>query len=201
MRWRAEREANAMELESPRDRRSAVAWARSVLSGSSTVFLDTETTGLGFGAEIVDVAVIAASGEVIADLLVRPLRRIPSEATRIHGITDEDVAGAPCWSDALEVLRPLLADRDIVVYNVAFDRTMLRQCCERIGAVVPRAGWHCAMKAYAAYRQEQVRGRAGFRWHSLPVAAASFGLRPGLHRARDDAEVCRQVVLAMAEMG
>jgi DNA polymerase-3 subunit epsilon len=192
--WSAE-----MYLEPPRDRHSAVAWSRDVLAGPDTVFLDTETTGLGRGAEIVDVAVIAATGEVLADLLVRPDHRIPFEATRIHGIRDEDVAGAACWSDVLDLLRPVLIDREIVVYNVGFDRTMVRQCCERIGAAVPRASWHCAMKAYAAYRQERVRGRPGFRWHSLPVAAASFGLPPGGHRALADAEVCRRVVRAMAE--
>ncbi len=189
-----------MYLEPPRDRRSAVAWSRYVLAGSDTVFLDTETTGLGNGAEIVDIAVISATGEVLVDLMVRPVQRIPYQATSIHGITNEDVAAAPCWPDVLDRLRPVLAEREIVVYNVGFDRSMVRQCCERIGAVVPRAEWHCAMKAYAAYRQERVRGRPGFRWHSLPVAAASFGLRPGGHRALADAEVCRQVVLAMAEM-
>jgi DNA polymerase III epsilon subunit-like protein len=97
-------------------------------------------------------------------------------------------------------LRPILLDREIVVYNVGFDRTVVRQCCERIGTIVPRATWHCAMKAYAAYRQERVRGRPGFRWHSLPVAAASFGLTPGGHRALADADVCRRVVLSMAEI-
>ena len=183
-----------MDLETPIDRASAIAWARSVLMRDETVFLDTETTGLGRGAEIVDIAVVTASGEVLVDLMVRPFGRIPFEATQIHGISDEDVAGAPCWSDALDLLRPILFDREIVVYNVGFDRTMLRQCCDRIGALVPRAGWHCAMKAFAAYRQERVRGRPGFRWHSLPAAAAWFGLPAGGHRALADAEVCRRVV-------
>jgi len=167
---------------------------------AETVFLDTETTGLGKGAEIVDIAVVTATGDVLVDLMVRPSGRIPFEATQIHGIRDEDVAGAPCWSDVLDLLRPLLLGREIVVYNVGFDRTIVRQCCDRVGAAIPRASWHCAMKAYAAFRQERVHGRAGYRWHSLPVAAASFGLPAGGHRALADAEVCRRVVLAMAEM-
>lgn len=189
-----------MDLNPPKDRPSAVAWARAIVAGPETIFLDTETTGLGHGAEIVDIAVVTAAGEVLVNLMVRPTAPIPFEATRIHGIRDADVAGAPCWSDVLDLVRPVLLDREIVVYNVGFDRTMVRQCCDRIGALIPRAGWHCAMKAYAAYRQERVRGRPGYRWHSLPVAAASFGLSPGGHRALADAQVCRRVVLAMAEL-
>src|SRR5262245_1106519 len=120
------------------------------MADTETVFLDTETTGLGKGAEIIDVAVVTATGEVLIDQLVRPSGGIPFEATRIHGIRDKDVAGAPCWSEVLGLLRPILFDREIVVYNVGFDRTMVRQCCDRVGVLIPRAGWHCAMKAYAA---------------------------------------------------
>jgi DNA polymerase III epsilon subunit-like protein len=190
-----------MNLENPYDRRSAVAWSRTVISAAETVFLDTETTGLGATAEIVDIAVIAASGEVLVDALVKPGRRIPIEATRIHGIRDEDVAFAPSWEERMPRLRTVLLDRLGVVSNVGFDRTMVRQCCDRCGAVVPRAAWQCAMKAYAAFRQEGSGGRSGFRWHKLPDAAAAFGLAPGGHRALADAEVCRQVVAAMAETG
>jgi DNA polymerase III subunit epsilon len=188
-----------MIFESPFDRRSAVAWSRSVLAAEETVFLDTETTGLGPSAEIVDIAVITVDGEVLMDELVRPDCRIPFEATQVHGITDQDVVLAPVWSEVLERLRPVLSERPIVVYNAEFDRTMVRQSCDRISAAIPHASWHCAMKAYAAYRQERVRGRPGYRWHSLPAAAASFGLAAGGHRARADAQVCRQIVLAMAE--
>ncbi|MEA2584358.1 MAG: polymerase subunit epsilon [Thermomicrobiales bacterium] len=186
-----------MSFETPFDRTSAVAWSRAVVAVPETVFLDTETTGLGPSAEIVDVAVITVNGEVLVDALVRPGCRIPNEATRIHGIRDEDVATAPTWPEILELLSPVLSDRPVVVYNAGFDRTMVRQCCDRVGALFPRASWHCAMKAYAAYREE--RGRTGSRWHKLPAAAASFGLAPGGHRALADAEVCRRIVWAMAE--
>jgi DNA polymerase-3 subunit epsilon len=168
---------------------------------ADAVFLDTETTGLAATAEIVDIAVISVSGEVLVDALVRPVRGIPREATRIHGIRDEDVALAPSWEEVLPRLRAVLVDRLVVVYNAGFDRAMVRQCCDRAGAVLPRATWQCAMKAYAAYRQEPSRGRSCYRWHSLPDAAAAFGLRSGGHRALADAEVCRRVVAAMAETG
>lgn len=188
-----------MSMLQPHDRQSAVLWSRSILADSDTIFLDTETTGLGPRAEIVDIAVIAASGDVLLDVLVRPHRPIPIDATRIHGIRNEDVMDAMSWCDVVEILGPILVDRQVVVYNATFDQTMVHQCCDRIGVPSPTASWLCAMRAYAAFRGERGRGPGGHRWHSLPNAAAAFGLRPGGHRARADAEVCRQVVVAMAE--
>jgi DNA polymerase-3 subunit epsilon len=188
-----------MSLIAPNDRQSAVLWSRSIFAANETVFLDTETTGLGPAAEIVDIAVISATGEVLIDVLVRPDRPIPYEATRVHGIRDQDVQTAAPWCDVFEFIAPILAHRQIVVYNASFDHGMVRQCCERVGALFPTATWVCAMKAYAAFREERGRGRGGHRWHSLPNAAAAFGLRPGGHRALADAEVCRRVVLAMAQ--
>jgi DNA polymerase-3 subunit epsilon len=75
---------------------------------------------------------------------------------------------------------------------------MLQQCCDRFGAAMPNADWQCAMKAYAAFRHDRSRRHAGYRWHSLPDAAATFGLASGGHRALADAEVCRRIVMEMA---
>jgi len=186
-----------MSVIAPNDRQSAVLWSRTLVTATETIFLDTETTGLGPAAEIVDIAVVTATGEVLLDVLVRPSRPIPADATRIHGITNHDVARAPEWCDVIEILMPILRERQIVVYNALFDQTMVRQCCDRIGAPFPLASWLCAMKAYAAFYGGSGGGRN--RWHSLPKAAAAFGLQPGGHRALADAEVCRRVVLAMSE--
>ena len=63
------------------------------------IYLDTETTGFGPRAEIVDIAAVSAAGEVLLESLVQPTRRIPADATRVHGITNADVKDAPAWCD------------------------------------------------------------------------------------------------------
>lgn len=63
------------------------------LSTENAIIIDTETTGLGFDAEIVEfTAICADSGKVIVNELVKPTCSIPAEATAIHGITDVDVS-------------------------------------------------------------------------------------------------------------
>ena len=74
--------------------RQARAWLE-----ANALILDTETTGLGDDAEVVELAVIDCAGAVLLDTLVRPSGPVPAEAAAIHGITDAMLADAPTWSE------------------------------------------------------------------------------------------------------
>jgi len=176
----------------------AIAWAREVVRDPGTVFLDTETTGLDARAEIIDIAIVDLDGRTLLDTLVRPRARIPAEASAIHGIRDHHVAGAPWWGDVYGEVLALLTDRRIVVYNASYDRRILHQCCDAHLLPPPQCAWECAMQRYAEYAGERSQWGRGFRRHKLEVAAGVFGIAPGGHRARADADVCRQVVQQMA---
>ena len=99
-----------------------------LLSSIYTV-LDTETTGLQKDDRAVSFALIRVTQRKIVDTmyhLVHPQRRIPSEVTAIHGITDEDVAQSPF----LETLLPTIQQHVVesiayVAHNAPFDRRML----------------------------------------------------------------------------
>lgn len=183
-------------------RDNALAWALNVASDPSTVFLDTETTGLEADAEICDIAIIAVDGTVLFDELVRPMRDIPAEATAVHGIWPVDVERAPFWSEIATAIREITRDRRVVVYNAAYDAGIINQCCSAVGIEPFAQDWQCAMKAYSEYdgtRSTHPR-RPGFKWHKLDDAARHFGIQPGGHRALPDTETCRQVVLEMAAL-
>lgn len=180
------------------DRGGAVAWARAVACDPDTVYLDTETTGLADAAEILEVAVVAGDGRVLLDTLVRPRQAIPRDATRIHGIGDGDVVGAPDWRIVNAYLCQALVGRRVIVYNAEFDRRLVAQSCRLHGVPAPDCAWECAMRAFAAFRAEPAGFRGDFRWHRLEVAVATFGAPPGGHRALGDALACRAVVRGMA---
>jgi DNA polymerase-3 subunit epsilon len=174
----------------------AIEWAKQRASDTGTVYLDTETTGLGPDAEIVDIALIGADGRVLLDTLVQPLGAIPEAASAIHGLTAEHLVSAPLWADVAGAVLELISGRTVVVYNAEYDFRIVQQCCRRYGVPEPEAFspalvWDCAMRAFSDYMGAR-------RWHKLDAAAAQFGHPPGGHRALGDALACRSVVLGMA---
>ena len=91
--------------------------------------VDVETTGIVPGQdrvlELAAVAVVPGSEpKVVLDTLVDP--GVPVEWTELHGITDDDVVGAPFLPAVGQALRPLLANRVLVCHNLKFDHAVLR---------------------------------------------------------------------------
>jgi DNA polymerase-3 subunit epsilon len=179
-------------------RAKSIAWAVEAARDPRVVYLDTETTGFGPRAEIVDIAVVSASGELLFESLVKPERRIPPETSAIHGIYDADVRHAPQWDDLYDALAEILDGRRILVYNVTFDRQMVTQECGRYALSAPAADWECAMKKYAGFHGNWDPGKRWYKFVKLERAVLTFGAEPGGHRAAADAFACRAVVLGMA---
>jgi DNA polymerase-3 subunit epsilon len=179
-------------------RAKAIAWASAVANDPRAVYLDTETTGFGPRAEIIDIAVVSGAGEVLLESLVQPRRRIPWDATAIHGITDTDVRDAPFWIDLYDEVMRALDGRRIVVYNVTFDKQMVSQACDQYALAAPTAQWDCAMKKYAGFHGNWDPRKRWFSFVKLERAVLTFGAEPGGHRAAADAFACRAVVLGMA---
>jgi DNA polymerase III subunit epsilon len=176
---------------------------RQMIGRGEYLVLDTETTGLN-RAEIVQIAVIDAQDNVLLDTLVRPVNRIPYDATRIHGITDSMVADAPAWGDLTSQVEALLRGRDLVVYNAVFDRRMLHQTAE--AARLPPVDWKmisrwwCAMQAFAeAYVAARTAYGGRPRWHKLANAVRHYGIAAvGTHSALGDARLTLALARAMA---
>lgn len=185
-----------------KERERVAGWARERMANRATVFLDTETTGVGPEAEIIDLAVVDIDGNVLIDTLVAPARPIPEESSRIHGLVDADVAGAPAWPEIYGTLAGSLRGRPIVVYNADFDRKMIEVSCAAHGLDPERGEWHCAMQSYAAYAgTRSSHHRKRFKLHKLSDALAAFNLPAGNHRALGDALACRSLVVALASQG
>jgi DNA polymerase III subunit epsilon len=176
-----------------------VEWARRVIKDPRTVFLDTETTGFGRSAGIVDLAIVATDGTVLIDTLINPRRPIPSGASRVHGILDRDVVDAPVWDELLPDVIAALSGRRVIVYNVGFDRPIIEEHCGQCGTMIEVALWECAMRAYAEFYGQWQGLTSGYRWQSLMKACLHLGIQPGYHRALGDAIACRNVVVQMAK--
>ncbi len=173
----------------------AADWARSQLAKPGLLILDTETTGLHGDAEIVQIAIISASGQVLLDALVRPTRPIPRDAERIHHISNEQVADAPTFADLAPQLRELLAGEDVVIYNAAYDTRLMEQSAAACGMAyeLPIFGgeYHCAMEMYAQWVGDWSDYWGNYRYQRLPG---------GDHSALGDARACLAVLQRMAAL-
>src|SRR5690606_14362550 len=83
------------------------------LAEAPVVVLDTETTGLSpaLGHRVIEIAALRFQGWQETgrlSVLVNPGRPIDPGATRVHGLVDRDVAGAPSFGVVVEVLMLVL---------------------------------------------------------------------------------------------
>jgi DNA polymerase-3 subunit epsilon len=102
------------------------------------VVVDVETTGLGKGDRIVEIAAVVLDGSTLEvldeyDTLINPMRDVGP--TAIHGVTASMVEAAPTFQDVAISLGNILDGRILVAHNISFDRRFVHQEFDRAGAV------------------------------------------------------------------
>ncbi|MCR1301069.1 MULTISPECIES: 3'-5' exonuclease [unclassified Enterobacter] len=172
------------------------------------IFIDTETTGLGDDAEIVEICLIDSAGFIMLNTLVKPTKPIPAEATAIHGITDEMVMYAPTWKDIHGAVASLFFEYGFVIYNADYDTRLIYQTAKLYG--LENDGFchflnersDCAIMLYAEYRGEPGRFK-GYKWHKLVDAAAHerVSVEGKAHRALADCRMTLGIIDALAKGG
>lgn len=181
------------------DRAAAVEWARNLVGRQDWCILDSETTGLSIWSEVIQLAIIDPSGQVLLDTLVKPVREIESGAQRVHGITSERLYGAPGFAEVYPRMCAVVQGKTVVVYNANFDLDMLYQSMHlAMGIDRPRdatplafgaAAWECAMLQYAAYVGDWSDYHGNYRYQKLPG---------GDHSALGDARATLRLLQRMA---
>ncbi len=165
------------------------------MTGVPAVAFDLETTGVDpFSDAPVSFAFAwrDGAGRIAADTgLVDPGRPIPAGATRVHGITDAAVAGAPDLATAV----PALADRleaiwreggVVVGMNVAYDLTMVDALLGRLGRARLGERGVGAVADVLVLDRHVDRYRRGKR--TLADLCAHYGVGlDGAHSAAEDA--------------
>lgn len=105
------------------------------------VFFDLETTGTDTTKDrIVEISLLKVfpdGSDITYHTLVNPEMPIPSGASSVHGITDEDVAGAPTFVQIAERVAQFLEGCDMGGYNcLRFDIPLLAEEFHRVGVMV-----------------------------------------------------------------
>lgn len=166
--------------------------------------LDVETTGRDASVDrVVELGIVVGrNGDVVAryNWLVNPGMPIPEEVSKIHGITDADVADKPRFEAiAAEVVRAL-GGCVPAAYNAQFDRAFVMSELSRAkidGAGAPAfardVDWIDPL-IWARDIQSDEKSRA------LGDVAARLGVKlENAHRAQDDAEAALRVLYALGK--
>jgi DNA polymerase-3 subunit epsilon len=94
---------------------------------SRAVLFDTETTGLDplTGDRVIEIAAIELMNDLptgaVFHQLLDPERDIPSDSTRVHGITNYHVEGKPKFADVVEEMLNFFGDAPLIAHNAPFD--------------------------------------------------------------------------------
>jgi len=149
--------------------------------------VDVETTGLDPATDrIVEIAVVRCDGQGRVEAewssLVQPDR--DPGAVAVHGITTDDLAGAPRFTQVAEPLAELLDGTVVTAHNLAFDAAFLHREWSRAGVTRPPLPGLCTL---ALSRDLHPRRPDGY---SLAACAAAADIpQPEAHRALADARV------------
>lgn len=151
--------------------------------------LDTETTGLQADARVIEVAVARL------DLRQRRLTRawpskdapgqlldagvpIPSAASAVSGITDDDLRGAPTFADIAKSLTAFVGDLPVIAHGAAFDERLVGREFDLAGIARPPWRWFCSrdlaravVPGLASYSLSGRNGAPGLR-HILGLGEA-----------------------------
>lgn len=105
--------------------------------------------------------------------------------------TSEMLAPAPAWPEVWAQLGKVLAGREIVAYNAAFDSRLIAQTCAAHGQPIVDARWTCAKLMFTPLWPVD--------YLSLRQACHDLGVEPGTHRARPDAVAMVRAIHALAD--
>lgn len=97
------------------------------------IILDTETTGLSAksGDKIIEIGCLEIINRVetgnVFHAYINPERDIPYAATKIHGITNEQVADKPTFAKVADDFLEFIKGSSLVIHNATFDMNFLNQ--------------------------------------------------------------------------
>lgn len=158
------------------------------------VFIDLETTGVSPVTDrIVELAMIKVHPDGRRETITRrvnPGVPIPPESSRLHGITDADVAAAPVFARIADEVRAFIGDADLAGFNIhRFDLPVLPRELADAGRPLAMDG-RAVVDAQVIYHRRVPRDlAAAYRLYCGKELV-------GAHGAAADIEACVEVLEA-----
>ncbi len=160
------------------------------------IVFDIETTGLSVhNCKITEIGAVRFKGGEVTDVFntfVDPGEHIPENITKLTGITDEMVNGAPSQADAVKKFLDFAGEHVLVAHNANFDVSFIRKACE--DAKLPFSNTYLDTVALSRFLNPTLKN------HKLDTIAEFYELGDfNHHRASDDAIMLAMILKKMFE--
>ncbi len=110
----------------------------------------------------------------------------------IHGITPEQVADQPRFTELLPKMVEFVGELPLVAHNAQFDFTAISRACDAAGIPAPHFTFGCSL---ALSRFSSIK----FENHKLPTVARTLGVELTKHHdAAEDACACAGIAIELA---
>ncbi|MEO5865695.1 MAG: DNA polymerase III subunit epsilon [Sphingomonas sp.] len=163
------------------------------------IVFDTETTGFSFdsGDRMVEIGCVELINRVETGrtfhAYFHPERPMPSEAQRVHGLSDVFLSDKPLFAHQVELLLEFLGDCPLVAHNASFDFGFLNGELARCG----RAAIDMARMVDTIV---MARARHPGAKHSLDALCSRYGIDRShrvVHGALLDAQLLSQIYVEL----
>lgn len=172
------------------------------------VAVDVETTGLNpnAGDRVISIGCVELVERQFTGRdfhrLIDPQRAIPAESARVHGISDEQVAGQPKFADLAEEFLEFVRGAHLLGHNVEFDLGFLDselQQARRKERLAEICDSTCTLKMARA-RYPTQRNNLDALSLRLGVASGKRGYHDALEDARLTASVWLRMTMGQGEL-
>lgn len=148
------------------------------------VVLDTETTGMSRGDEVIELALVDMDGTVLYESTFEPEVIINPFASRVNGFYNSDLEGAPLFKGEWENIKSAIGGKKLLGHNLSFDKRLIAQTLRRYDLDPTEVD-----SLFQDYYDSQYIAKRHLvaKSYSLENLAHQVGVtRPESHRAADD---------------
>jgi DNA polymerase-3 subunit epsilon len=166
------------------------------------IILDTETTGLEVqqGHRIIEIGAVLLNDRKKSEehfhTYLNPSRLIDEEASKVHGIMNEDLLDKPYFEDVAEEFLEFVDGSTLVIHNAAFDVGFLNNELKLASSKYPLLEDICEIEDSLAIAKDKFPGQR----NSLDALANRFdisGYDRTFHGALLDANILADVYMSL----
>ena len=166
------------------------------------IILDTETTGLEVhqGHRIIEIGAVLLNDRKKSEehfhTYLNPSRLIDEEASKVHGIMNEDLSDKPYFEEIAEEFLEFVDGSTLVIHNAAFDVGFLNNELKLASSKYPMLEEICEIEDSLALAKDKFPGQR----NSLDALASRFdisGYDRTFHGALLDANILADVYMSL----